>query len=421
MARIGVFCQPETGHLNPTIALGEGLVARGHAVTLFSVPDAEAAARRGGLAHVAIGARHFPAGTAARRARDLARLAGVAAAVRSGYWTGCYADGVFDDAAAALSAHPQDLLLVDQIDVAAHTVAGHLGLPFVTIALCLIMNHDAHQPVWSLEPTPDPPALTPANRSWQAVFEALYRPHITRLNTWRGRHGRPPIAGLAELWSPLAQVSQQPEGFDFPRALPRHFHFAGPFSSARARRAVAFPWDRLTGRPIIYAAFGSLVNGDVERAQAIAHAAASLDVQLVLSLGGGGTAADLPGLAGDAVVVSYAPQLELLARASVMITHAGLNSVLECLSAGVPMVAVPITNDEFAIASRIAWNGAGRVVHAEACTPGALHEALDAVLNVPSYRDTARRFQATIAARPGVDRAADIVEGVLERIGAVAS
>jgi len=38
------------------------------------------------------------------------------------------------------------------------------------------------------------------------------------------------------------------------------------------------------------------------------------------------------------LVVEYAPQLELLAKARLTITHAGLNTVLDSLSNGVPLV-----------------------------------------------------------------------------------
>ena len=62
---------------------------------------------------------------------------------------------------------------------------------------------------------------------------------------------------------------------------------------------------------------------------------AGLDVQLVLSLGGGGKPEDMEELAGEPIVVEFAPQLELLKRAALCITHAGLNTALECLSNGV--------------------------------------------------------------------------------------
>ena len=56
----------------------------------------------------------------------------------------------------------------------------------------------------------------------------------------------------------------------------------------------------------------------------------------------------------NAIVVQQAPQLELLKRATVCITHAGLNTVLESLAQGVPQVAIPITYDQPGVAARIA-------------------------------------------------------------------
>lgn len=61
----------------------------------------------------------------------------------------------------------------------------------------------------------------------------------------------------------------------------------------------------------------------------------------MISLGGGGSPELLQGMPGSPLVVGYAPQLELLKKATLTITHAGLNTVLESLSNGVPMVAIP--------------------------------------------------------------------------------
>jgi zeaxanthin glucosyltransferase len=70
----------------------------------------------------------------------------------------------------------------------------------------------------------------------------------------------------------------------------------------------------------------------------------------------------LPPLAGLPIVVAYAPQLELLKRTTMMITHAGTNTVLDCLFNGIPMVAIPVTIDRPGLASRLAWAGAAEVV-----------------------------------------------------------
>jgi UDP:flavonoid glycosyltransferase YjiC (YdhE family) len=76
---------------------------------------------------------------------------------------------------------------------------------------------------------------------------------------------------------------------------------------------------------------------------------------LVISLGGGSTPGQIGLLLGNTLVVQMAPQLELLARATLVITHAGFNTALESLSCGIPMVAITVGNDQPGVAARIKW------------------------------------------------------------------
>jgi MGT family glycosyltransferase len=156
---------------------------------------------------------------------------------------------------------------------------------------------------------------------------------------------------------------------------------------------------------------GTLKNRFVEVFQEIAAACEDLDVQLVMSLGGALTAEALGELPGSPIVVKYAPQLELLKRTSLFITHAGLNSVLESLSAGVPMVAIPIGDDQPGIAARVAWLGAGEFISLKRFNPNRLKTVIQKVLTNDSYRQNARRIQTAISKVNGVKRTADIIEG----------
>jgi len=135
----------------------------------------------------------------------------------------------------------------------------------------------------------------------------------------------------------------------------------------------------------------------------------------------GNTAASLGNLPGAPVVVNYAPQLDLLSRAALTITHAGTNTTLAALSFGVPLVAVPISHDQPATAARIAFSGAGEVVSPASLTPGRLRTAVQRVIAEPSYRTNAQRIQKVIAQAGGVRRAADLVEEVAVRKGRGAS
>jgi zeaxanthin glucosyltransferase len=104
------------------------------------------------------------------------------------------------------------------------------------------------------------------------------------------------------------------------------------------------------------------------------------------------------------------PQLELLKRTSVCITHAGLNTVLESLAQGVPQVAIPITFEQPGVATRIAAKKTGVTMPFENLTSDHLAMLLGEVLNNGVYLENARKLQDIIARTNGLSMAADIVE-----------
>ncbi len=214
---------------------------------------------------------------------------------------------------------------------------------------------------------------------------------------------------------------QQPKEFEFPRFnLPQSFHFTGPYHSAASRKPVFFPYEKLSGEPLIYASMGT-VNRLIKNFRVIAEACVGLNVQLVISFGGGNNAELLGKLPGNPLVVEYAPQLELLKKTSLTITHAGLNTTLESLSNGVPMVAIPIANDQPGVAARIAWTGTGEVVPLSCLSVPRLKAAIQRVLTQDSYKNNATRLQAAINRSGGVSRAADIVDQAISTGKPVAS
>jgi zeaxanthin glucosyltransferase len=283
-----------------------------------------------------------------------------------------------------------------------------LDIPFVTICSALPFNQ---------EPT-IPPLFTTwiYNPAWWAVLRnqivyLLVNPFTKPIQKLRSDYRKlwqlPPEISAD---SPLAILTQQPAEFEYPRTnLPTYFHFTGPYHNQTSRKPVDFPWDKLNGKPLIYASMGTLQNQLTDVFQAIAAACVDLDAQLVISLGGA-SVGSLPALPGELIVVSYAPQLALLERASVAITHAGMNTALECLTYGVPMVAIPVTNDQPGVAARLAWIGAGEIVPLAKLTAARLEAAIKLVLTQASYRQNAVRLQELIAQSGGVNRAADIIE-----------
>ena len=410
----GIISPPVLGHLHPFGALGRELIARGHRVTLLNMADVEKSAFAEGLEFLAIGASDHPPGSLPLSLQQLGKLQGLAAlrftiqAVKK--TTGM----ICRDAPAAIRSAGIDALLVDQTEPAGGTVAEHLGLPFITVCNALALNR---------EPAVPPPFTPwkPGGAWWRrlrnlagyAVSRRVMSPVTGVISRYRCQWKLPPHSVPEDSFSTLAQISQQPVALDFPRTrISEKFHYVGPLRNA-SKNEVPFPWERLDGRPIIYASLGTLQHSKENLFRCFADACAGLEAQLIIAHCGGLSPQSIRSLPGDPVVVDYAPQREILKRATLALTHAGLNTVLDSLSFGVPVMAVPITFEQPAIAARVCWAGAGLSLPLRGINAGRLRASLKALLEDSTYAQNANRIAESIRSAGGVSKAADIVEDTL--------
>src|SRR5260221_12474121 len=102
-------------------------------------------------------------------------------------------------------------------------------------------------------------------------------------------------------------------------------------------------------------------------------------LQLVLSIGNLLRPEQIGPVPNNAIIVNHAPQLELLKKASVCITHAGFNTVLEAPTQGVPQIAIPVTNDQPGIAARIADKKTGKTTSLDGLDASNLSALVDEV------------------------------------------
>lgn len=415
MSHYGIICPAASGHLNPITTLGYELKKRGHRVTVFSTLEAQAKALAAGLEFVPIGVSDVPIGFTKEVFTQMGKMRGFA--------TIKYTVEVLQELTQiTLSQLPTlvkqagvDALIVDQLSPEGGTVAEFLDIPFISCACALMANLDISVPPfftsWGYSP-----ATWAKVRNWAGnkLFLQTSKPIREVLNKYRRQWNLPPYINNNDAYSQLAQLSQQPAEFEFPRQnLPNCFHFTGAYHNPASREPTPFPFEKLTGQPLIYASLGTIQNRFLQIFHSIAEACSELDVQLVISLGGDTSPEALQGLPGKPLVVSYAPQLELLEKTTLTITHAGMNTTLESLTKGVPMVAIPIANDQPGVASRIVWSGCGEAVTLKKLNVSRLRTAIQKVLTQENYRQNAVRLQKAIQAAGGVSRAADIVEQVV--------
>jgi len=415
VSHFGVLSYSGTGHLNPLIALSKKLVARGHRATFFQHHELEHRVRQHGLEFFPIEIPRLSGSKQQHVKTDRCKT------------TGCIGeicdrlkriDGEMKmflrEYPAAIRAAGVDTLILGEISLTGPTVAEMLRLPYFIVSTSIPHNFG-----W------ESPRNITTSFSWlERLQKELLEVSVLRmrgpvrrsLDRHRRQVGLGSIRRIRKTFPELAHITQWPQCLDIPRSeLPANFFYTGPFVDKAGREFVEFPWDRLDGRPMIYASLGTTRNGDPAIFHRIAEACSELDLQLVISLGGRRDPTSFTGLPGDPLVVENAPQLELLNKAEIVITHAGPNTVLETLMMGKPMLALPITLDQPAVAVRLARLGVAEVLSTESHSAQQIRAALIKVRGSSHYRDTARKLQTQICSLCGLDCAADIIEGALAK------
>jgi zeaxanthin glucosyltransferase len=419
--KIGFVSMPFDGHLNPMTALARKLESLGHEIVFIGVPDVGPHVRAAGLDFVPFCEEEFPLGSCAAALAPVSKLHGLEA-VR---WTIEGGGRALFSAASkhlpsVLAKTGVEALVLDTIHMYLELVPMSLGMPYAHVWNILHFDFSGTTPAslfsWPHEDTAEARArnlrgLKNTDNAFFGVVAELAADYA------KG-------AGLQIDWndptatfSKLAVVAQTPKEFDFPGIpWPPQFHYAGPFVDEAGRQQVPFPWEKLGGRPLVYASLGTLVNGMESIYRTILTAVCKLpEIQVVLSKGRNIELADLGDIPPNVIVVDKAPQLELLQRAALCITHAGLNTTLESLSQGVPLVAIPISYDQPGVAARISYHGVGEFLELDSLNIDRLHGLIRKVLNTQSYRDKALYFKNVTARRRGLDVAAEAIERAFEK------
>jgi MGT family glycosyltransferase len=394
--------------------LGQELVRRGHRVSLVGSPWAQGKAVACGFEFIPIGLAEHESGQAQADLDELARMKGLAALRFTAKLLQKAMVIFLRDAPDQFRARGVQAVLVDQVSPAAAALAEVLKLPFVIVCNALAMHQEAAIPpailLWRYRPGP---LGRLRNRLGNAVLTLATRPMRRTLSEYRRKEGLTASESRDPHSLGLIQIAQQPDFFDFPRrGLPTHFHYTGPWHAPqRDTETTAFPWEKLDGRPLIYASLGTIQNQLQQVFHAILDGCAALPVQVVLSLGRKDATWNHPTPA-NAIVVPFAPQLKLLERARVLITHAGLNTTLEGLTQGLPMLCLPVTNDQPGVARRVEWLGLGEVMTPGRATAARIGKVVEKLLTEERYRAAGEQCRARLKGNPGVVRAADLVEQV---------
>lgn len=412
MTHFAVIAPPYYSHFQALQALCVELIERGHRVTFFHQSDAAHWLSDPRIGFRSVGAGSHPPGSLEQTLRQAARpdtpwglrriikqMAGTTAMLCNEL-PGAFADNGIE------------AVLCDQMEPAGGLVGESLGLPFISVACALPVNREPGLPLPVM-----PFAYASDERSQHMyrgssqVYDWLMKPLGKVISNAALRLNIPPRTALHECLSPLAQISQTLAGFDFPRSqLPTHFHAVGPLRSPATPQQGEWPIDKK--RPFFFASLGTLQGDRLGLFERIAKACRRIDAQLLIAHCGKLNAAQEQQLIkhGATWVTDFAPQQWALEQADAVITHGGLNTVMDAIAARTPMLVMPIAFDQPGVAARVAYRGVGSQLSRRASV-SRLEAALRALLAqpLPGFAPLIAELQQA----GGAPRAADIVEAAL--------
>jgi len=166
-------------------------------------------------------------------------------------------------------------------------------------------------------------------------------------------------------------------------------------------------------RPVVVASLGSVYTNQRDFFNACIAAFADTEFHLILSIGRYVTPEELLPITANIEVHAQIPQLEVLQTASLFITHAGMNSLMEAAYFGVPVIAVPQQAEQRLNARRLQQLGLGLYLPRETVDAEGLLAAARALHGSEICQAQIAKFQQQLKAAGGAGAAADLFDRVL--------
>lgn len=405
MTTLLIAGMPAAGHVNPTLPVVTELVGAGVDVVYLCDAEFEDRIRATGADFVP-----YPGGVLTSRDIAEATRAGSSVGVVGKVLRACSALVPFVvEQARALG---PTALMHDSNALWGRLGATTLGLPTVSFMTTFLVGTGAlkaltvRENLTAIGPTlRDMPAALRARRALVEEFGTAAVPPSPML----------PLRGDLTLF-PIPEELQSPD----PR-LDSSCRFTGPTTTPDA---VSTPLDpelsaHLSGgQPVVLVSLGTLHDGGASFFRTCCAALGDLPVRVVLATGSAVDPADLGATPPNTLARRTVPQLAVLREASVFVTHGGMNSALESLHCGVPLVVVPQQVEQLLIARAVAERGAAVVLRQSLShrpvPAAALRASVERVLGDAGMAGAAAGMGRRFHAEGGAGRAAELIQGMLE-------
>ncbi|OZM78184.1 glycosyl transferase [Pseudonocardia sp. MH-G8] len=397
---------PAAGHVNPSLPVVRALVDHGVQVIYYTAEEFRGPVERAGARF-----HPYPAGTIS--AADIAEATRSGSPLRVVTRILTATESLLPFLLAELRAERPDAVAFDSNAVWGRMAATGARLPGISLMTTMMVGSRELRSMTIREglhfaraAVPDVPAVRAAKRRVVRRFgEELFPPRPTF-----------PIRGEVTIF-PIPRWMQPPNPL-----VDERCHFVGPTLDTEARdeeldSELAAHLD--APEPLVLVSLGTLHAGADEFFRTCFEVLADLPARVLLSVGSHPGPARLGRPPANTLVRASVPQLQVLRRTAVFVTHGGMNSVLEGLVNGVPLVVLPQQFEQLVIGRAVADRGAAVVLRHNLSNrpvpPAALRAAVEQALTDPAHRTSARALAATLSADGGAAAGAAAICELLGR------
>ncbi len=405
MATIAALFDVEEGHLLASLKLAKDLRARGHDVRYLGLASVAPLVKRQGFELIPIFERLL--GGVSRSAEALAK-------VDSSRWFGEIARGEALDA--VMGALQPDLVWMMSL--------------YYPEALLVHCRYRVPVVLWT--PFCRPAALTRA-----ALVQDIVNARLMNLCSSDLQAALKTVTAAGYRFGSFRDVAslvlRMPELVAMPRCLELpempddpNVYYVGTGMDL-VRREEPFPWSEMAaGKYLVYCSLGSQCDLEPEMAYRFFHAvlgaaAAHPEWQLILSVGKGFDPADLPAPPANLYVSRWVPQLEVLRRADLLVSHGGTGTVKEAVLLGVPMIVLPLMRDQFDMAQRVLHHRLGLCGKLAEITPEGLGALIGAAAADAALKPRLTAMRERVLGEDRASLAADVVDSTLAGVAPLAA
>lgn len=383
MKTIVFFCIPAYGHTNPTLNVVRELVNRGHRVFYYSynsfrqiIEDTEATFMS--LDEYDQEQKLKPE-DAARIGKDIAFSTRIIVDT-----TLALNDRVLSD----MQKIKPDCIVYDSMAYWGKAVAMKLNIPYVCSTTTFAFNR------YSAKTMKQKPAeifnflfsMPETGRQIKRLKDKGY-PIKNVLDLISNDENTPTVVYTSSLFQPYSETFNDSFAFVGPSIRPK----TSDFIKKKEK--------------LIYISMGTVNNNMIKLYRKMIEAFSDTDYQVLISIGNSTDRKALEPVPENIEIYNSVDQIAVLEKADLFISHAGMNSVSESLYFGVPLILLPITAEQKAVATRVTQLNAGIILE-DISIENITQKANELLIN-SSYKENALKISRSFHNCTGAKGAAD--------------